>query len=105
VNLDDYGILLRNDRGNKNNWLILHLIGTESNRDAIGARVKVTVNGVTQIDQKKGGCGYLSQNDPRLHFGLGDAESVDKIEINWPAGTEQVLEDVTANRIMVIEEE
>ena len=105
VNLDDYGILLRNDRGNKNNWLILHLKGTESSRDAIGARVKVTVNGVTQIDQKKGGCGYLSQNDPRLHFGLGDAESVDKIEITWPAGSEQVLENVKANQIMVIEEE
>jgi hypothetical protein len=105
VNLDDYGILLRNDTGNRNNWLILHLKGKVSNWDAIGARVKITVNGVAQIDQKKGGCGYLSQNDPRLHFGLGTAEVVEKIEIIWPAGNEQVLENVEANQIMVIEEE
>jgi len=105
VNLDDKGILLRNDMGNKNNWLTLHLKGTVSNRDAIGTRVKITVNNTDQIDQKKGGCGYLSQNDPRMHFGLGTASIVDRIEIIWPSGKEQVLENVEANQIMVIEEE
>ena len=104
VNLDDEGILLRNDMGNKNNWLKLHLIGISSNRDAIGARVRITVAGKTYIDQKKGGCGYLSQNDPRLHFGLGSSLTVDKIEIFWPSGHEQTLENVQANQILIVEE-
>jgi hypothetical protein len=105
VNLDDHGILLRNDKGNQNNWLIVHLIGTESNKDAIGTRIRLTAGGNVQINQKKGGCGYLSQNDPRLHFGLGEVNSVDKVEIIWPTGKKQVLEDVEANQILVIEEE
>jgi hypothetical protein len=104
VNLDDYGILLRNDLGNRNNWLTLHLVGTKSNRDAIGARLKLNVAGTSQINQKKGGCGYLSQNDPRLHFGIGEANAVDEIEIIWPSGKVSVLEDVPANQILVVEE-
>jgi len=104
VNLDDYGILLRNDKGADNNWLILHLIGSNSNKDAIGALVRLTANGSTQMTQKKGGCGYLSQNDPRLHFGLGMADTVEKIEIVWPSGKEQVLENIQANQILVVEE-
>lgn len=104
VNLEDHGIILRNDKGNQNNWLILHLIGTESNRDAIGARVRITYGNEYQITQKKGGSGYLSQNDPRLHFGLGDTEVVDEIEIRWPSGKTQVLENVEAGQIMKITE-
>jgi enediyne biosynthesis protein E4 len=73
VNLEDEGILLRNDHGNRNNWLIVHLMGSKSNRDANGTRIKLTAGGVTQVTQKKGGSGYLSQNDPRLHFGLGNS--------------------------------
>ena len=105
VNLDDHGILLRNDKGNQNNWLILHLIGTKSSKDAIGTRIRLTANGNVQINQKKGGCGYLSQNDPRLHFGLGEVNTVEKVEIIWPSGKEQVLEDIEVNQILVIEEE
>jgi hypothetical protein len=105
VNLDDKGILLRNDKGNRQNWLILDLEGRVSNRDAIGARVQITVAGVTHIDQKKGGCGYLSQNDPRLHFGLGGATTIDKIEIIWPSGRVQVLENIPANQIIAVKEE
>jgi hypothetical protein len=104
VNLDDHGILLRNDKGNRNNWLILHLIGSTSSKDAIGARTKLKTGDLVQINQKKGGCGYLSQNDPRLHFGLGEKTSVDIIEITWPSGKEQVLENVQANQILVVEE-
>jgi hypothetical protein len=105
VNLDDHGILLRNDLGNQNNWLIIHLVGRESNKDAIGTRVRLTAGGTVQINQKKGGCGYLSQNDPRLHFGIGKLNAVEKIEIIWPSGKEKVLEDIEANQILVIEEE
>jgi hypothetical protein len=104
VNLDDVGVLLRNDTGNRNNWLKLQLVGTASNRDGIGARVKLTIGENTYIDQRKGGCGYLSQNDPRLHFGLGKASTVDRIEIIWPSGHEQVLVNVQANQILVVEE-
>jgi hypothetical protein len=105
VNLDDHGILLRNDKGNMNNWLILHLIGTTSNKDAIGVRTKLTAAGTVQLNQKKGGCGYLSQNDPRLHFGLGVVNTVDKIEIIWPSGKEQVIENIKANQILIVEED
>jgi len=104
VNLEDQGILLRNDIGNKNNWLIVHLVGAQSNRDAIGARLKITIGDTYQITQKKGGSGYLSQNDPRIHFGLGKSEKVDRLEIIWPSGKEQVLENVEAGQILVIKE-
>lgn len=105
VNLDDKGILLRNDHGNKNNWLILHLVGSQSNMDAIGARITLSAGGQTQINQKKGGCGYLSQNDPRLHFGLGNTDTVESIEIIWPSGKIQRLENVPANQILTVVED
>jgi len=104
VNLDDEGILLRNDKGNQNSWLILHLIGNESNRDATGTRVILTAGGKTQIAQKKGGSGYLSQNDPRIHFGLGDTQMIDKIEIYWPSGKMQVLENIESKQILTLKE-
>jgi hypothetical protein len=104
VNLHDYGVLLRNDHGNENNWIKLHLVGTKSNRDGIGARVKIFVNGKEQIAQKKSASGYLSQSDPRIHFGLGDATVVDRIEVIWPSGALQVLENVEAGKIVKITE-
>jgi hypothetical protein len=70
VNLNDHCRFLRNNKGNQNNWIIINLIGITSNRDGIGATVKVTTKGKTQTQQKKSTAGYLSQNDPRLHFGL-----------------------------------
>jgi hypothetical protein len=105
VNLEDRAILLRNDKGNQNNWLTLYLKGTASNRDAIGARVQITVNGNTQIAQRKGGSTYLSQNDHRLHFGIGKATTVEKVEIKWPSGKSQVMENIDAGQILVIEEQ
>ena len=104
VNLHDYGVLLRNDYGNEKHWIKLHLIGTTSNRGAIGARVKITVGDKEQIAQKKSASGYLSQNDPRIHFGLGDADVVDKIEIIWPSGKVQVLVQEKADQILTITE-
>lgn len=104
VNLDGHGILLRNDHGNEKNWLIIHLVGTTSNKDAIGAKVKISSAGKVQFSQKKSATGYLSQNDPRIHFGLGEAELVDKIEVSWPSGKVQVLEQVKAGQILTITE-
>jgi enediyne biosynthesis protein E4 len=104
VNLNDHCVFLRNNKGNQNNWLTLNLIGTTSNRDAVGARVKLLSGGKTQSAQKKSASGYLSQNDPRIHFGLLKNEMVEKIEIRWPSGKVQVLENVKPNQILTVTE-
>jgi len=104
VNLNDHCRFLRNNKGNQNNWIILDLAGTSSNRDGVGARVKISSGGREQIAQKKTTTGYLSQNDPRIHFGLEKNEVVDRIEINWPSGKVQVLENIKANQIIEIKE-
>jgi enediyne biosynthesis protein E4 len=104
VNLNSAGKFLRNNKGNENNWLLLKLVGQTSNRDGIGARVRVTAGGTTQTSQKRSTTGYLSQNDPRMHFGLGKNEFVDKIEIRWPSGKSQVMEHIPANQILTIKE-
>jgi hypothetical protein len=104
VNLNSPCVFLRNNKGNQNNWLILDLTGTSSNRDAIGARVKLTAGGKTQTAQKKSTTGYLSQNDPRMHFGLAKNEIINRIEIIWPSGKVQTLENIKVNQILEIKE-
>jgi hypothetical protein len=104
VNLNSRAVFLRNNKGNQNNWLMLDLEGTTSNREGIGARVKITSGGKTQIAQKKTTTGYLSQNDPRIHFGLAGNNSVERIEIIWPSGKVQILENVKANQILEVKE-
>lgn len=104
VNLNDRPAFLRNNKGNQNNWLTLNLVGTSSNRDGIGSRVKLTSGGLVQTAQKKSTTGYLSQNDPRMHFGLAKNGLVEKIEIKWPSGQVQVLENVKANQILTVKE-
>jgi len=105
VNLDDQGAFLRNNKGNENNWIILKLVGTESNRDAIGALVKISAGEKEQVGVRRSTTGYLSQNDARMHFGIGDAEKVDFVEIKWPSGKTQRVEDLDANQILTITEE
>jgi hypothetical protein len=104
VNLNSEGKFLRNNRGNENNWLELRLIGQTSNRDGIGARVQLTAGGKTQTSQKRSTTGYLSQNDPRMHFGLAKNEFADKIEIKWPSGKLQIIKHIKANQILTIKE-
>lgn len=104
ANLNDRGVFLRNNKGNQNNWLMLELTGTTSNRDAIGARVKITSGGATQTVQKKGPTGYLSQNDHRLHFGLAKNDLIEKIEIRWPSGKTQIIENTKANQVLKVTE-
>ncbi len=104
VNLNNHSMFLRNNKGNENNWLIINLAGSSSNRDGIGARVKVTSGGKTQSAQKKSTTGYLSQNDPRMHFGLAKNEIAEKIEIKWPSGKSQILENIKVNQILTITE-
>jgi enediyne biosynthesis protein E4 len=103
-NLDGPPTLLRNDGGNKNSWISFKCIGTRSNRSAIGTRVRVTVGDRTQIDEVMSGSGYYSQNDFRLHFGLGRAEKVDAVEIVWPSGVKESLKDLPARHLYVVEE-
>ena len=104
VNLDSQGMFLRNNKGNQNNWLTLNLVGHTSNRDGIGSRIKLVAGGKVQITQKKSSTGYLSQNDPRIHFGLLKNDVVDRIEIKWPSGKFQVLQNIKANQILTVEE-
>ena len=104
MNLNDQCRFLRNNRGNENNWLLIKLTGTSSNRDGIGTRIKISADGTEQIAQKKSTTGYLSQNDPRIHFGLAKSDTVDTIEIIWPSGKIQTLENVKSNQILEITE-
>ena len=103
-NLDGPPSLLRNDGGNRNNWLMVKCVGTKSNRSAIGARVRVVAGELVQIDEVMSGSGYYSQNDLRLHFGLGPAKRVDLVEVAWPSGGKQTLRGVDANQVLVIRE-
>jgi hypothetical protein len=86
-------------------WLILKLIGTRSNRSAIGARVRLVAGGHTQTQEVRSGGSYLSQSDLRLHFGLGKATAADRIEIRWPGGRTQVVENAAAGGSLTIRED
>ncbi|MYK19260.1 CRTAC1 family protein [Candidatus Poribacteria bacterium] len=103
-NLKDSPTVLRNDGGNTAQWLRVKLVGTHCNRDAIGARVTVVSGDLTQIREVKSGSGYLSQNDLRLHFGLGTAASVDTLTVRWTCGKVQTLQNVKTNQVLVISE-
>ena len=96
--------LLKSARKPFGNWVILKLEGTISNRSAIGARVRLTAGGHTQVDEVRSGGSYLSQNDLRLHFGLGPAAKIDRIAIDWPGGAHQIEENAGVNRIVTIRE-
>ena len=96
--------LLRNDGGNANHWLQIFLIGTRSNRDAVGARVKVTASDLVLYDERKGGMSYQSAQDPRLHFGLSQRRTVEEVEIKWPSGALTKLTNLKSDQILAIEE-
>jgi hypothetical protein len=101
--------LFRNEGGSesaakKNHWLGVHLIGTKSNRDGIGAALKITAGDFVSYDQAKGGMSFCSAQDPRIHFGLGSHTKVDALEIAWPSGALQVIRDIPADQIVTVEE-
>ena len=100
--IDDSLTLLRNNGGNRGQWIQLRLVGRPGNRSAIGAKVKVvTGDGILHRRVRSGG-NYLSHNDLRLHFGLGKSEQVDRIEIDWPSGGRETLEKIKVGRILTI---
>jgi enediyne biosynthesis protein E4 len=102
VNLNDQAVLLRNDGGNRNNWLSVQVRLPNPERDAIGARITVKVGDLTQIEDLVPVRGYLSQIDPRLHFGLGQNAQADLVEIRWPDGEIQRFENVKANQFFKV---
>jgi enediyne biosynthesis protein E4 len=97
-------ILLRNETGGEANWVGLSLRGTHSNRDAVGAAVKLEACGAAQFDSVRNGGSYLSRNDPRLHFGLGSCGKVDRVTVQWPGGRSQIVTTFPSNRVTTIEE-
>jgi enediyne biosynthesis protein E4 len=96
--LDGAPMILRNHGAPDRNWVSFELAGTKSNRMAIGARIKLTAGNMTQTEEVHSGGSYLSQNDTRLHFGLGSATKVDRVEVRWPSGAVETLSDLPANQ-------
>lgn len=96
--------LLKNQAGAGGHWISLKLVGTRSNRAALGARVRVISGGMAQTDEVRSGGSYLSQGDLRLHFGLGPALFADRIEIRWPSGARQELLHQRADAELLIRE-
>jgi hypothetical protein len=104
MNMNEPPSLLRTDVKSKNNWLKIKLTGTESNRTAIGSRVRVKTAGRLQAQQLESQSSYYSVSDLRLHFGLGKAAKADFIEVRWPNGKTEVVRDVAANQLVFLKE-
>ena len=104
VNLGSRGTLLHNTSTGSGHWLAVKLKGTRSNRDGIGARVEIETAGRHQSAERVAASGYLSQNDDRLHFGLGEATSIDQLVVHWPSGQKQSLKDLSVDQVLIVEE-
>jgi hypothetical protein len=96
--------IMMNRTTNANHWILLNLVGVKSNRDGLGAKVKITTALGLQYNQATTAVGYNSSSDKRVHFGLGSATSLDRIEIAWPSGIKQVLTNVKADQILTVKE-
>jgi len=108
--VNDFPQLLRCDSATRSNWIKIKTIGTKSNRSGIGARIRCVThppedkNVHTQIDEVRSGGGYFSQNDLRMHFGIGKAERIELLEIRWPSGLVETLKDIKANQVIFVKE-
>ena len=103
-NANDTPQLLRNDGRNQGNWILIRTIGTRSNRAGIGTRIEIHTGDLTQIDEVRGGSSYLSQNDLRLHFGIGAYKRIDRIEARWSSGILDIIRDIAPNQMITIVE-
>jgi enediyne biosynthesis protein E4 len=103
-NNDDPPLLLHNGGGTGNHFLNFKLVGTKSNRDAMGARIRVQAGGLSQIREIAGGGSYLSQSDLRANFGLAQAAVAESVEIKWPSGQQQVFRNLEADKFYLVEE-
>jgi enediyne biosynthesis protein E4 len=103
--IDSHPVLLRNVNSDKNHWIELKLAGGDkSPRDAVGATVFVVANGIKQRGDVISGGSYLSSNDPRVHFGLGDATAIQSVEVHWPSGKVEHFTVPGTNRIVTLTE-
>ena len=96
--------LLLNRTISGNHWIILKLVGTKDNRDGLGTKVKITTVDGVQFNHATTAVGYSSSSDKRVHFGLGKAAVIGKIELSWPMGVKQVLTNIKADQILTITE-
>jgi hypothetical protein len=104
VNNGGPGVLLRNEGGNRHGWLLVKLVGTRSNRSAIGAKLRLVTGGTVQVREVGAQSPYLSQNSLMQHFGLATLTSADTLEIRWPSGFRQVVLGPASNQILQISE-
>jgi hypothetical protein len=103
-NLDGKPMILREEGGNHNHWIGFELAGTKSNRLALNARIKAVAGDLIQIDEVRSGGSYLSQNDLRIHFGLGSHERLDRVDILWPSGKTETLTNLAADHFYAVKE-
>ena len=101
-NSNQFPILLRNDGGNHQNWLQMTLIGTTSNRDAVGTQVIIQAGNQIQVREVQSSGSYCSVNDYRLHFGVNETKQIDLVEVQWTSGTLQKLKDVAVNQHLTV---
>ena len=96
--LDGSPMVLKNHGIPGHHWVSFELAGTKSNRLALNARIKIVAGGMTQTEEIHSGGSYLSQNDLRVHFGLGTAKKIDKVEVRWPSGSIETFSDLAADQ-------
>jgi hypothetical protein len=104
ANNNQQHLYLENRRGSQRSWSVIQLVGRRSNRYGVGARVRLTAGGRTQTREIHVGSGFLSSSPTEAHFGLGEADRIDRVEIRWPSGETQSVENLEAGRIVVVEE-
>jgi hypothetical protein len=104
INMNERPTLLRNDTPHTNHWITLRLIGSKSNRSAIGASVRIEAAGRKQVAAVRGDGSYLSHHDTRAHFGLASATRVDRLEIRWPSGLVETATALAVDRFYVAKE-
>jgi hypothetical protein len=98
------GRILLNETSTSNHWIAFKLVGTKSNRDAIGAQVRISTSNGNQFATVSTASSYQSSSDKRVHFGLGTADSVREVEIRWPSGIRQLINNQRADRIVLVTE-
>jgi hypothetical protein len=103
-NMNDSPDLIRHARKNPNHSILVQTIGTRSNRDGIGTKLRVAAGGLTQYDEVRSGGSYLSSSDLRVHFGLGVATKIDRLELHWPSGLTDVVEAPPVDCVLVVKE-
>src|SRR2546425_11719593 len=104
ANQNQPALVYRNTVAPGRHWIAFRLVGSRSNRSAIGAEVTIEAGGLRQLRAVDGGMGFASQNDRRLHFGLGRTERVDRVLIRWPSGTRQMIDHPPVDQLHVVTE-